>query len=118
MSSDNVDSVLSAIPLTWSPLIFIVSITELALIVSVARVHASECSMGDSDFPFCFRGADDQENENEEDEVNRESSSSSSSVSDTTGGNDPSSRSTSEASCVSNTFEPEEPEIKREGNNL
>jgi len=46
------------------------------------------------------------------------SSSSSSSVSDTTRGSYSSSRSTSEADCVSNTFEPEKPEIKREDNTI
>lgn len=37
-------------------------------IVSAGQVHASECGLGDSDFPFCVSGADDQENENEEGE--------------------------------------------------
>jgi hypothetical protein len=42
------------------------------------------------------------------------SSSSSSSAQDTTEGCGSSTWSTSEVGCVSNTFEPEEPEIKRE----
>jgi hypothetical protein len=71
MSSYIVDSFLSAIPLAWSPLIFIISITGLALIVSAGQVYASECGMDDSDFSFCFSGADDQKKENEEDELNR-----------------------------------------------
>ena len=87
------------------------------MIVSAGHVHASECGIGDSDFPFCVGDTDDQGNENK-DEVNRESSSSSSSVSDTNRGSDSSTRSISEACCVSNTFEPEEPEIKREGNTI
>ncbi|MFZ0202965.1 MAG: hypothetical protein WAL46_04645, partial [Nitrososphaeraceae archaeon] len=135
MSSYNVGSVLSVIPLFWTPLLFMLSIIGFVLTVSMEQVHAVECGIGDSDFPFCASDADDQSDENEEDEgtedqdddqsdeneedeANRETSSSSSSAQDTSEDSGSSSRSTSEAGCVSNTFEPEEPEIKRDGNTI
>jgi hypothetical protein len=68
MSSYNVGSVLSVIPLFWTPLLFMLSIIGFVLTVSMEQVHAVECGIGDSDFPFCASDADDQSDENEEDE--------------------------------------------------
>ena len=68
MSKHNVGSVLSVIPLFWTPLLFMLSIIGFVLTVSMEQVHAVECGIGDSDFPFCASDADDQSDENEEDE--------------------------------------------------
>lgn len=97
----------------------VLTVIGFVLMNFVLQVEAQECEIGGPDFPFCHSTNDNQQEEDQCEEETptqnsldatqeeRPSTASANSVS-----------STSSAGCVSNTVEPEEPEIRKDGNTI